>query len=100
MKEVIPFFMITFGRLNPFIQAQVVVSVNGFFVEEDETNMFGVGASMEESSWALVTKELLYFGGGYTCTYVCKSICMVEDPGGSIFECWCFCQQVFGILRF
>ncbi len=30
---------------------------------------------------------------GYTSTYVCKSICMVENPWRSIFE-------VIGILRF
>jgi hypothetical protein len=30
---------------------------------------------------------------GYTSTYVCKSICMVEDPWRSFFE-------VIGILRF
>jgi hypothetical protein len=39
----------------------VVVLVNGLPVEEDETKMFGVGASMEESSRASVTKELVLF---------------------------------------
>ncbi len=39
----------------------MVVLVNGLLVEEDETNMFGVGASMEESSRALVIKELFLF---------------------------------------
>jgi hypothetical protein len=33
----------------------------GLHVEEDETNMFGVGASMEESSQALVTRKLSLF---------------------------------------
>ncbi len=47
MKKVIPLLMITFERLNPSIQTQVVVSIDGLLVEEDETNMFGVGASME-----------------------------------------------------
>jgi hypothetical protein len=60
MKE-IPFFMIVFERLNLYIQAQVVVSVDGLPIEEDETNMFGVGAFVEKSSWALVTRELFLF---------------------------------------
>jgi flagellum-specific peptidoglycan hydrolase FlgJ len=34
----------------------VVLSIDGLHVKEYETNMFGVKASMEESSQALVTK--------------------------------------------
>jgi hypothetical protein len=39
----------------------MVVSINGLHVEEDETNMFGVGASMENISWALIIRELSLF---------------------------------------
>jgi hypothetical protein len=49
-KEVIPLLIIIFERLNPFIQAKVVVSIDGFSGEEEETNMFGVGAFVEKSS--------------------------------------------------
>jgi hypothetical protein len=48
MKEVIPHLMIIFERLNLYIQAHVVVSIDGLLVEEEETNMFRVGAFMEE----------------------------------------------------
>jgi hypothetical protein len=30
-------------------------------IEEDDTNIFGVGASMEESSHVLITKKLCLF---------------------------------------
>jgi hypothetical protein len=46
MKKVISLLMTIFERLNPSIQAHVVVSVDGFLVEKDETNMFVVGESM------------------------------------------------------
>ncbi len=50
MKE-IPLLMRVFERLNLYIQAHVVASVDGLPIEEDETNMFGVnGASMENPS--------------------------------------------------
>jgi hypothetical protein len=39
----------------------VVVSINGLHVEEDETDMFGVGAFMEKNSWALIARELFLF---------------------------------------
>ncbi len=39
----------------------MVVSINGLHVEENETDMFGVGASMEKISWALITRELFLF---------------------------------------
>jgi hypothetical protein len=48
MKKIIPFFKTIFERLNPFIQTQMVTSVDEFLVEEEKTNMFGVGASMEK----------------------------------------------------
>ncbi len=51
--------MTVFERLNLAIQAWIIVSIDGFPIEEEEkTNMFGVGAYVEESSWALVTGEL------------------------------------------
>ncbi len=43
MKE-IPLLMIVFKRLNLYIQTNVVASVDGLPIEEDETNMFVVGA--------------------------------------------------------
>jgi hypothetical protein len=43
--------MTIFERLNLSIQVEVIASINGLLVEEEEeTNMFGVGASMEEYS--------------------------------------------------
>jgi hypothetical protein len=62
LKEVIPLLMIFFEMLNNSIQVEVVASIDGIFVEEEEeTNMFSVGASMEETSRTLVIGELFLF---------------------------------------
>lgn len=61
MKEVIPFLITKFERLNHFIQALMVGLVDGFPIEEEEINTFGVGVLMEEFSRALVTRELSLF---------------------------------------
>jgi hypothetical protein len=39
----------------------VLVSVDGLRIEEDNTNMFSVGASMNFFSWELVNGELFLF---------------------------------------
>jgi hypothetical protein len=81
MKKIIPFLMEFFERLNPSIQAHVVASVDGFLVEEDETNMFGVGASMEKYSWALVIRELFLFQSLAILPLMCANpLALVEDP--------------------
>ncbi len=36
LKEVIPFLMTHFERLNPSIQVEVVVSIDGLFIEEEK----------------------------------------------------------------
>ncbi len=61
LKEVIPFLMTNFERLNPSIKAHVVGPVDRLPIEEEEINMFSVGVFMEESSRALVTRELSLF---------------------------------------
>jgi hypothetical protein len=60
LKEIIPFLMTIFERLKPSIQVEVVVSIDGLPIKE-ETNMFGVGAPVEESSQTLVIGELFLF---------------------------------------
>ncbi len=39
----------------------MVILIDGLHFEEDENNMFGVGASTENSSRALVTRKLFLF---------------------------------------
>ncbi len=79
----------------------MVVLVNGLPVEEDETNMFGVGASMEESSRALVTKELLLFWRLAIPPPVCTNpFAWLKTHEGQFLNVGFFVQQVFGILRF
>jgi hypothetical protein len=56
LKKIISLLMTIFERLNLSIQAKLVVLIDGLFVEKEEkTNMFGVGASVKESSqqWLL-----------------------------------------------
>jgi hypothetical protein len=64
-NEVIPFLMIMFEVLNLTVQA-CAIKVVGFVAKfgdsiEKNNNIFGVGASMEESSHALVVGELSLF---------------------------------------
>jgi hypothetical protein len=49
--------------LNLIVQAQAMVPVDGFAFEDEheEINMFGIGASMEKSLWALLISELSLF---------------------------------------
>jgi hypothetical protein len=64
-NEVIPLLMIMFEVLNPIVQACAIKVVGyvtrfGDFIEKDN-NIFGVDASMEKSSHALVVGELFLF---------------------------------------
>lgn len=64
-KLIIPLLMIIFDVLNPIVQA-FTTQVDGSFVgvvEEKDNNIFGVGASTEEYSCALVVRGYLYSGG-------------------------------------
>jgi hypothetical protein len=65
VNAIIALLMIVFEVLNPTVQAcaiEVVRYVVGFsdFIEKN-SNIFGVGTSMEESSRALVVGELSLF---------------------------------------
>jgi hypothetical protein len=75
VNAVVPLLMILFEVLNLIVQAypiEVVGSVAGFsdFIEEDN-NIFGVGASMEESSCAFVVGELSLFKRIYVSPTTC-----------------------------
>jgi hypothetical protein len=59
LKVVIPLFMTYFETLNPIVEA--CTSFGHGNELENESNIFGVGASFEESSRALVTGELSLF---------------------------------------
>ncbi len=79
----------------------MVVLVNGLHVEEDETNMFGVGASMEESSRALVIKKLLLFWRLAIPPPMCANpFAWLKTHESQFFNVGFFVQQIFGILRF
>ncbi len=79
----------------------MVVLVNGLPVEEDETKMFGVGASMEESSRASVTKELVLFWRLAIPPPMCADpFAWLKTHEGQFLDVSFFVQQVFGSLRF
>ncbi len=59
MKVIIPFLMTYFETINPIVEACNSFGHGDEF--EDEGNTFGVGTSFEESSQALVTRELSLF---------------------------------------
>ncbi len=61
-KIVIPLLMVCFEQLNPTtVNAFATIVTIEAMGEEFEKNMFGVWASIEESSCALVTRELSMF---------------------------------------
>jgi hypothetical protein len=56
-------------------------------------NIFNIGASMEEFSWALVYWWIVFVSKVfYSFVYMCKSISLVVDSWGSISECRYLCQ--------
>jgi hypothetical protein len=59
LKIVVPLFMTYFETLNPIVEA--CTSFGHGDEHEDENNIFGVGASFEESSRALIIRELYLF---------------------------------------
>jgi len=100
MKE-IPFFMIVFERLNLYIQAQVVALVDGLPIEEDETNMFGVRAFVEKSSWALVIRELSLFQRLVIPPVMCANpFTWWKTHEGQFPNVDFLTKQVLGITRF
>ncbi len=62
VKIVIPFLMVCFEWLNFIaINASATIVIVDVVGEKFDENMFGVGASIDESSCALVTRELFMF---------------------------------------
>ncbi len=87
-----------FLTIKPYYASPCNCSIDGSTFEggDEKTHMFGIEASMEESSWALVTSELSLFSKAiYPFIYVCKSTNLVFDPQGLIFECKFSCQTNF-----
>jgi hypothetical protein len=60
LKDVIPFLMTCFESLNLNIKTCISISPHGDELE-DNSNMFGVGTSFEQSFQPLVTKRLYLF---------------------------------------
>ncbi len=82
--------MVCFERLNPTaIIAFVVVVAVDVVGEEFEENMFGVKASIEESSSALVIKS--YFDSCFSI-YMCRSTSMVVHPWRLVSKRGFFCK--------
>ncbi len=77
---VIPLLMVCFEQLNPIAINALVVVVVDVVGEEFEENMFGVGASIEESSHALVTESYFCLRGFMFSIYMCRSTSMVVHP--------------------
>jgi hypothetical protein len=71
-KIVVPFLIICFELLNPStINAHVVAMIVNVVGEEFEKIMFGVGASFEESSRALVIGKLYVFKRLHVLPFAC-----------------------------
>jgi hypothetical protein len=79
-KEVIPFLMTIFDRLNPIIEAIIPPFDKHNVQIKEKNNMFGVGAYIRESSRALVTTELSLFHKLSIPQSMYRSSCLVVDP--------------------
>jgi hypothetical protein len=79
----------------------VVGLVDGLPIEEDETKMFGVGAFMEKTSWALVIGELSLFQRLVIPPLMCANPLAWWKTHESQFpNVGFFAKQIFGILGF
>jgi len=58
LKAIIPLLMTCFATLNPIIECWTFVNHTDKL--ENENNVFGIGASFKESSWALVKESFLF----------------------------------------
>jgi hypothetical protein len=72
VKVVVPLLMVCFDRLNLVASTFAIATIYVARLELEE-NLFGVGASIEESSQALVIGELSLFGRlsipSFACAY-------------------------------
>jgi hypothetical protein len=58
---------------NPIVQAQAIAPIDLFAFEDEKTNMFGIEASIEESSWAWVIIELSFFWRLFIHLFMCAN---------------------------
>jgi uncharacterized Tic20 family protein len=102
LKKIISFLMTHFERLNPSIQVEAFVSIDGLLIEEEkETNMFGVGASMKEFSQALVIGELFLFRRLVIPLLMCANpLIWWKTHEGQFPNVGFLGKQVLGILGF
>jgi hypothetical protein len=83
--------MAYFDRLNPISQAcTTIIDVLNFQFEEEEGNTFNIGTSMEESSHALVVRELNFLKKLSIPTFACV------DP----MSCWWHHENWFSNVGF
>ncbi len=95
--------MTIFKQLNPTIQDEAIVLVDGFaFENEDEKlKMFNIGISMEESSWALVIGKLALFQRLFILLSMCANpLNLWQTHKGQFLNVGFFVKQVLGTFRF
>jgi len=95
LKDVIPFLMTCFESLNLIIKTCIFINPHGDELEDD-SNMFGVGTSFEQSFQPLVIKKL----------YLFKRLSIYLIVHEKILVWWCnhlnvafMAKQILGILR-
>lgn len=88
-------------QLNPTVQAQAIAPIDGFAFEDEETNMFGIGASIEESLWACVIIELSLFWRLFIHLFMCVNpLAWQQTHEGQLANVSLITKQFFGIPQF
>ncbi len=88
-------------QLNPTVQAQAIAPIDGFAFEDEETNMFGIGASIEESLWAWVIIELSLFWRLFIHLFMCVNpLAWWQTHEGQFANVSLITKQFFGIPKF
>ncbi len=92
--------MVCFDQLNPIANTSAIAVVDVVEPKLKE-NMFGVGASSEESSWALVIEELSLFRRLFISSSTCADpLAWWQMHEGQFQNVGFLVKQIRGISRF
>ncbi len=94
--------MTIFEQLKLIIQAQTIVPIDGFAFEDEyeEMNVFNIGASMGESSWALIIGELSLFQKLSILLSICANpLAWWQIHEGQFPNVGIFVKQILGIPK-
>ncbi len=93
MKFFIPLIMTCFDCMNLIVEVFTLARLNDEL--ENDRNTFRVGASIEESSWALGTKELSLFKRLFVLQVACEDLLLHSITMKGSFQTWHLWPNIF-----